>query len=330
MRNHLVRAMLLIGIVLFAAGCGPNVGYVVKPVPLNEEMTETVVAADGGLFVSNRIAIIDVDGLLMNQRQIGLLGSGENPVSAFIEKLDKAQADSRVKAVVLRINSPGGGVTAADIMYRRAKQLKADRKIPVVAIIEDVGASGGYYLACSADAIIAHPTAVTGSIGVLVQTVSLSGTLSKIGVDAKAITSGKFKDMGSPLKPLDVNDAALIQNIVTEFYGRFVDVVSAGRPKLAKEKVTELADGRVYTGQQAVENGLVDSIGYVDDAVVLAKKLSGAQRVKVVMYHRPVGRKPNVYSSAQDMAPQMNLVNINAPGLVNLSQPRFLYLWAGQ
>ena len=101
MRNHLVRAMLLIGIVLFAAGCGPNVGYVVKPVPLNEEMTETVVASDGGLFVSNRIAIIDVDGLLMNQRQIGLLGSGENPVSAFIEKLDKAQADSRVKAVVL-------------------------------------------------------------------------------------------------------------------------------------------------------------------------------------------------------------------------------------
>jgi protease-4 len=312
------------------AGCGPNVGYVVKPVPLNEEMEETVVASDGGLFVTGRVAIVDVDGLIMNQREGGLFGSGENPVSAFIEKIDKAQADSRVKALVLRINSPGGGVTASDIMYRRVMQFKADRKVPVVAVIEDVGASGGYYLACSADAIIAHPTSITGSIGVIVQTVSFAGTMSKIGIDAKAITSGKFKDMGSPLKPLDANDAALIQTIVNEFYSRFVDVVAAGRPKLTKDKVKELADGRVYTAQQAFDNGLVDSIGYMDDGIVLAKKLSGANRVKAVMYHRPVGNKSNVYSQASGTVPQMNLININAPGLSNLSQPAFLYLWAGQ
>jgi protease-4 len=322
------RTVLVLALVI--AGCGPNVGYVVKPVPLNEEMVETTVASDGGLLVSDRIVIVDVDGLIMNQRESGLFGSGENPVSAFIEKIDKAQADSRVKALVLRINSPGGAVTASDIMYRRVMQFKSACKAPVVAVIEDVGASGGYYLACSADAIIAHPTSVTGSIGVIVQTVSFAGTMSKIGIDAKAITSGKFKDMGSPLKPLDANDAALIQTIVNEFYSRFVDVVSAGRAKLDKDKVKELADGRVYTAKQALDNGLVDSIGYMDDGIVLAKKLSGANRVKAVMYHRPAGNKSNVYGHATDNPPQMNLVNINAPGLVNLSQPQFLYLWAGQ
>ncbi len=193
---------LVLAAALVAGGCGQNMGYIVKPVSLSEELKETTVSSDPGLFISDKILIIEIDGLLMNHRSEGLMGSGENPVSLFVEKLDKAQDDSSIKAVVLRINSPGGGVTATDIMYRRLVEFKKAKKVPVIAMIEDVGASGGYYLACGADTILAEPTSVTGSIGVIVQTFSLVGTMDKLGITTKAITSGPMKDMASPFKPL--------------------------------------------------------------------------------------------------------------------------------
>jgi protease IV len=321
--------LLAAGLIVLAGGCGgANTGYIVKPVSLNEKMQENVVASDG-VFVGDRIAVVEVSGLIMNARETGLLSSGENPVAAFIEKIDQAQADSRVKALVLRINSPGGGVTASDIMYKKVQDFKAARKVPVVAVIEDVGASGGFYIACSADTIMAHPTSITGSIGVIVEMFSLDGTLKKIGISSKAIKSGKYKDMGSPFKELNEQDEAVMQNLVNEYYERFLKVVCAGRPKMAAEKVKELADGRVYSGQQACANGLVDSVGYVEDAITTAKKLSGISQAKVVMYARPAGQKQNIYSQS-DVPAQMNLINVNVPGLMTLSQPQFLFLWTGK
>lgn len=325
------RTAMFASLALGLAGCGQGTGYIIKPIPLHEEMVENIVAADAGLFVSDRVAIVDVDGLIMNQRDGGgLFGPKDNPVSAFVEKVDKAQADPRVKALVLRINSPGGGVTASDLMHRRVMEFrKARAGVPVLAVIEDVGASGGYYIACSADTILASPTSITGSIGVIVQTFSLAGTMKLIGVDAKAVTSGQFKDMGSPFKPLDEKDREIIQELVNEYYQGFLKVVAAGRPKLAAGKLKALADGRVYSGQQAADNGLVDAVGYVDDAVLLAKKRSGSSAVKVVMYARPWGQKQNIYSQSPSDPPQMNLININMPSLLTLSQPQFLYLWTG-
>lgn len=184
-------------------GCGPKAGFLIRPVSPDEELVETVVSRDPGWFVTDKIAIVDVDGLILNRRGDGLFGANENPVSLFVEKIEKAQDDPDVRAVVLRINSPGGGVTATDLMYRRLAQLKAKRKVPVVAAIQDLGASGAYYLACGADAIVVAPTSVTGSIGVIVQTFNLEGTMAKLGVEAKAITSGPMKDMASPFKALD-------------------------------------------------------------------------------------------------------------------------------
>jgi len=312
-----------------AAGCGQNMGYIIKPVAVNEELQETVVSRDPGLFVTDKVAIVDVDGLLMNVRSHGLFGPRDNPVSLFAEKIEKAQKDRDVRAVVLRINSPGGGVTATDLMYRRLAEFKKERNVPVVAVIEDVGASGAYYLACGADAIIAAPTAVTGSIGVLAQTFSLAGTMAKLGIDAKAITSGPMKDMASPFKPLDEADQKVLHAIVTELHGRFLEVVASGRPALDREAVKTLADGRVYTGVQAAANGLADSTGDVKDAVALAKQRSGSKAVKVVMYDRPWGYKANVYSAAPLGGMQMNLLNISVPDVMTWFQPQFLYLWTG-
>jgi len=316
--------------VLAAGGCRGNMGLLLRPVALDDELAETVIDADRGLFVSDKIVVVDVDGLLFNHRDGGMFGSGENPVSLFIEKLDKAAADSNVKAVVLRINSPGGGVTASDIMHRRLKKFRDEKKVPVVAVIEDVGASGGYYVASAADTILAHPTSVTGSIGVIVQTISFAGTMAKLGIDAHAVTSGTHKDMGSPLKPLDEADRKIIQALVDEFYNRFVDTVAAGREKLSRDKVAALADGRVYSGRQALDLGLVDRLADVEEAIDLAKEKCGSKAAKVVMYHRGLGYPANAYSGAALGSPQINLLNISVPHLMDMMRPQFLYLWTGR
>jgi len=328
MKTHAI--VLLAGlIVLFAAGCG-NTGWLITPVSIDERLTETVIHSDRRWGVRDKTAVIDVSGVLFNQRRSSLLGDGENPVSLFIEKIDKAQADRNVKVLVLRINSPGGGVTASEIMYNRVMRYKSATGRPVIAVLQDVAASGGYYIACSADAIVAHRTTVTGSIGVIVQTVSFAGTMDKIGVDAQAITSGARKDMASPFKPLDKADAVILQGLVDEFYAQFVSVVAAGRPKLTAQQVGKLADGRVYSAGQALKNGLVDSLGYMDDALALAKKRSGSSRMKAVIYHRPMGYRANAYSLTGGGGPQFNLVNVDAGQLMSLARPRFMYLWTGR
>lgn len=326
------RWMLPLLGIAFLAGCNQNTGYVIKPIPLDETLQETVVAKDPGWLISDKIAVLDVDGVLMNVRgRGGLFGPGENPVSLFTEKLDKAMADSSVKAVIVRINSPGGGVTASDIMYHQLQSFRRQRGGPVIAMIEDVGASGGYYIACGSDHIMAHPTSVVGSIGTIVQMFSLSGTMKLIHLDAQAVVSGPKKDMGSPFKPLDPKDVELIQAMVDEYYETFLKVVGGGRPKLNEEQIRKLADGRVYTGQQALDNGLVDSLGYMDDAIQLARQAGKLNRVKVVMYHRPLGYRANAYSQTPGAPsePQFSLVNISGAELLSAARPSFLYLWTG-
>jgi protease-4 len=328
MKTRKLLAIVALAAACVPCGCGRAGGWIIKPAPVDKTLEETAVKTDAGLFVSDKVLILDLDGLIVNDRGGGMFGPDDNPVSLFIEKLDKAQADASVKAVVLRINSPGGGVTASDIMHRRLKEFIAKRKIPVIAIIEDVGASGGYYVACAAERILAHPTSITGSIGVIVQTVSFAGTMEKLGITARAVKSGAMKDMGSPLKPLDDKDLTVIQGMVDEYYKRFVDVVAAARPGIKREELLKLADGRVYSAQQAKANGLVDDLGYVDDAVAAAKARAGVTRAKVVMYNRPLGYRANFYS-AVGLPTQFNLVNISVPGLLDLARPRFLYLWTG-
>jgi len=327
MKTQIIIAVAALAVL---AGCGENTGWVLKPIPLKEELAETVVAKDEGLFVSDKILVLDVDGILLNQQENLLFGLGENPVGLFVEKLDKAKEDTNLRAVVLRINSPGGGVTASDIMYSKLVEFRRTKKVPVIAVLEDVGASGAYYLACGADQIYAHPTSVVGSIGVLVQTVSFAGTMDKLGIDAKAVTSGPRKDLASPLKPLDAEDLAILQNMVDEYYKRFLDVVARARPKIPADDLKKLADGRVFTGEQAKANGLVDELGYLDDIIVLAKKVGGSERAKVVMYHRPWGAKATAYSQMPSAPAQINLLNVTVPNVIDFSRPQFLYLWTGR
>ena len=319
---------MLAGIV----GCGdPSGGFLIRPVPADQRLQETVVQSDKG-WTGDKIAIIELEGLIMNARPSFLWNEGENPVSLLAEKLRIAAADPKVKAVLLRVNSPGGTVQASEAMYELLLRFGRQSGKPVVAYIMDMGASGAYYVSCAAGRILCQSTSITGSIGVIMQTVSFAGTMQKLGISADAICSGPHKDMASPLKELSPEDRKILQDMINEFYGKFVSVVCAGRKDLSPEKARQLADGRVYTGKQAVELGLVDRVCDMQEALDEAKAAAKVKSARVVMYHRPLGYKSNVYSSAADGAggqalTQFNLLNVQANDLSLLRRPTFLYLW---
>ena len=311
---------------LAIAGCMPTGNFKISSMPADQTVKERIVYRAPG-FVTHRIAVIEVSGILINAHTPGLLSEGENPVSYAVEKLQAAERDPRVKAVVLRINSPGGSVTASDTLYQEVLAFKGRCHKPVIAYFQDVAASGAYYTACAADEIIAQRTSVTGSIGVVMQMMDLSGLMAKIGVGADAITSGHFKDAGSPLRTMKPEERKLFQGIVNGFYNQFVEVVATGRPKLSRSDVLTLADGRVYTAQQALEAGLIDRIATFQDAISAAESRAGISAAHVIMYHRPLAWTPNIYASSPTGNPQtINLFNLDLPQSWT-SRPQFMYIW---
>jgi protease-4 len=192
-----------------------------------------------------------------------------------------------------------------------------------------VGASGGYYVAVAADEIIASPTAITGSIGVIVLKFDVHDLLGKIGVSADAIKSGDKKDIGSPFRPITKEEREILQDIINQMYRRFVDVVVQGRRKVLSEAdVLKLADGRVYTASQALQERLIDRIGYLDEVISSVKKSRNVATAKVVTYVRPNTHRGTIYSGAPALSPQvLNLINIDGYGLSQLPEVQFLYLW---
>jgi len=246
------------------------------------------------------------------------------------EELEKAADDSNVKAIVLRINTPGGTVTASDTLHHEIRAFKEKRKIPIVASIMDLGTSGGYYVAMASDTVVAHPSAVTGSLGVIMLTMNASGLLEKVGLEAVAITSGKHKDMGSPFRAMTEKDRAIFQSVIDSFYQQFLHVIEKGRPKLSPKTIQQLADGRIYSAQQAKQHRLIDEIGYLDDAIDLAKRAAGIKEAKVVRYHRQGGYHPNIYSQMGSGSPGIMIPNLDPISLTTFlggSAPAFLYLW---
>jgi protease-4 len=227
---------------------------------------------------------------------------------------------------VIRINSPGGTVTASDIIFHELRTFKSRRDIPVVAVMMDVAASGGYYVALAADTIVAHPTTVTGSIGVIMFTVNAEGLLDKVGLQAAAIKSGERKDMGSPFRALTPDERAIFQSVIDELQRQFVDKVVARRG-LTRDAAQRAADGRVYTAEQALALRLIDRVGYVTDALDIARQAMGVKDARVIVYRRPRQYRATYYAQAESQAPGVDSAFAHLASLVG-SGPRFLYLWA--
>lgn len=274
-----------------------------------------------------KVLVLDLSGVISAQDKDGLMPH-PNMVALFKEELTRAAKDDQIKALVLRINSPGGTVTASDILYHELREFKLKKKVPVIASMMDVAASGGYYLAMAADSILVHPSTVTGSIGVIMLTVNARGLLEKVGVEANAITSGPRKDMGSPFRVMTAEERGIFQSVIDSFYQRFLAVVQEGRPHLSAEQIKKLADGRIYSGDQAKAAGLIDEIGYLDDAIELAKKKAGLTEARVVTYGRRGEYHNNIYSRLFGTGAGIaGLANLDLLSMVRGGTPQFMYLW---
>lgn len=318
-------ALLAFLAALATAGCVVVVGSPFGPFGGERRpLEETTVEGEGRA----KVLIVDVAGAITDEpsrRAFGLV-EDESTVARVEAELTAAADDARVKAVVLRVNSPGGGVTASDDIHTQLLRFKRERSIPVIAALGDTAASGGYYVACAADRIVAHPTTVTGSIGVILVSLDLEGLLAKIGVRNETYKAGEHKDLLSPLRAATPEERGIVQGVLDHMHARFIDVVRAGRPGLDTARLGEITDGRIFDAPTAQRLGLVDDIGSVHDAIELAKRSAGLSEARVIRYRRR-GEVAETIAAAAGRAPQVNLLAVDL-GALTPASPRFMYLWA--
>ena len=222
---------------------------------------------DGSTSIGQKVAVIDITGVISR-------------ADATIKLIHTYRDDSSIKAIVVRINSPGGSVAPVQEIYSELEKLEK----PIVASMGGSAASGGYYVACAADTIVANPGTLTGSIGVIMQFTQLKGLYDKVGLGHQVIKSGNFKDTGSPFRELTEQERAVLQATVDDVYNQFVDTIFEARGNLlTREEIVELADGRIFSGKQALDSKLLDQLGNLPDAIETAAKLAGIEgKPKVV------------------------------------------------
>jgi protease-4 len=240
------------------------------------------------------------------------------------DALRQAGSDQSVAAVVLEINSPGGGITASDEMHQSILDFKENTGKPVVVSMGDTAASGGYYISTAADRIVANETTLTGSLGVIIPLNNYAEAADKYGIKQVVIKSGKYKDMGSAFREMTPDERGIYQSIVDQEYSEFVDVISEGR-KIPEGRVREIADGRIYSGVQARGLGLVDSFGNLDEASATAGRLAGAQDTTVIRYVQEPTLFETALARVTPQEPQAQQI-IEAAGLDLEPKPYYLYL----
>ena len=316
-RNAVVISLVTLSLVL--SGCitvnlfQPDKGWVEKPMTPSE-------AHDKILFLS-------LDGFIGDQEKKGgtpFIGGRKDQVHTMRKELEKAGKDKEIKAIVILIDSPGGAVTASDRLYHQIRQFREEHKIPVIAYFGDLGASGAYYAAMGATEVWAHPTSVLGSIGVLIANVGARGLMKKIGITDRTVSSGAEKEMGSPLKEMTPEDRKIFQGLIGDFFQKFLGVVKENR-KIPEKRLEELADGRVFSAEQALRDHLVDRIGYRDDLIKHLKRILNLPDVALVRYKRSGGGAPSLFGMSNSGLDSVSLQSLET--LLNSRGPTPLYLW---
>ncbi|MDX2166357.1 MAG: signal peptide peptidase SppA [Deltaproteobacteria bacterium] len=328
MPSRSLRLALLAPLALAFSGCVLITGEFNPLSRRPEPLEERVVSGSGRA----KILLIDLSGVIGSEPRESALGLSrqESTLARLEAELDQADQDDDIKALVLRINSPGGTVTASDIIYDRLTRFRAKHGTPIFVQMLDVAASGGYYVALAGDEIVASPTSVTGSIGVIFTNVSVAGLMEKIGVADQTIASGKMKDIGSPLRTMTPAERAVLQQLIGDMQQRFVGLVRERRGShLTAEMDATMVDGRVFSAEQAHAGGLVDDIGYLDGTIDRAKQRAGVSDATVIRYLRGSEFADSIYARSGGTVPQVNQINVLSLTRDGLPQgPGFLYLWA--
>jgi protease-4 len=330
-----MRRFILFALVLAPlAGCKRLENMVLKTqVETKLEMPAPVSVAAG--FVrpvqvqggAGRVALLDVDGLILDTPFVGPLSVGENPVGLFREKLEVIACDPTVKAVVLRVNSPGGGVAACMTMRRDLERFKERTKLPVVACLMDTAAGGAYYLASAADQVIANPATVTGGVGVILNLFNLRDLMAQFNVIPQPIKAGQYTDIGTSARALTPEEKGILQSMADEFHKQVVADIQRNRPAMTNNNAF---DGRIFTGPQSLKVGMVDGIGDLDQAIQSAAELAGfspVARPGVVMYRRGNDPARSIYAITANVPLQGAGLLPNLPGLDRSKMPTFLSIW---
>ncbi len=284
--------------------------------PRGKTMALEMIQEAEGKFVTNQVLMVSLDGPLTAAPGNGGMFSGPSDLVLLKDALDRARKNENIKAVMVRIDSPGGSVTASDLIYHEIKRFREEQDVPVVAVIMGLGASGGYYSAVAADHIMAHPTSLVGSIGVIGVFPNAQGLTSKLGLEMRVLKSGEFKDSGSMWRGFSPEERELLQGMIDKMHQRFVDIVDEGRQKLTREQVAELANGRVYDADLALEAGLIDSIGYMEDAFEMALDLADISDAALVTYRMPHDYKGHYYAQNDAAGGSVNVFQIDLKSLV--------------
>ena len=308
----LVLAVGLVVVVLAVGASGPSAQTAVYE--------EEYVSGAGPA----KIAVVPVEGTIASADST--VPGTQPPVTpeGLADALLQAEEDPRVAAVVLEVNSPGGGVTASDQMHQSILEFKESSGKPVVVSMDSVAASGGYYISAAADRIVANESTLTGSLGVVIPLLNFSEAAEKYGVTQKYVKSGEFKTMGSSWNELTPEEREVFQSIVDQEYDEFVEVIVEGRD-LPEERVREIADGRVYSGQQARELGLVDSFGGLDEATEVSQDLAKVEGATVVRYVLPESFTDTLFARLAPQEPEALRIAEEA-GLTLEPKPYYLYL----
>jgi protease-4 len=320
----MMRAVLPIAIssLFFATGCITpiiDLGSLGRVSPL----AEVTITGDADA----KLAMLEVTGVISFVEE-GWSFSGQKPsvIARLHEALELAAGDPKVKGLILRVRSPGGGVAASETLHHLISDWKQHTGKPVVAFLQGIAASGGYYVAMASDRVVAHPSSITGSIGVIMPGINLSGLMERFGVEDQTLISGDFKDAGSIVRVMRDEERAQLQSVIDDLYGRFVDVVDAGRPKLDRSAVEKLSDGRIFSARQALDAGLVDEIGHLNAAITRARELAGLSKFRLVTYKEAGRPANNIYSDVSSRAPAPSEFNLISIGVSKIPAG-FYYLW---
>lgn len=277
-----------------------------------------VALTEGG---ADKIAIIRVEGAIIDE-------------DGFVKKqIDRVRKDNRVKAIVLRVDSPGGTVSASDYLYHHLKLLREEKGLPIAVSMGGICASGGYYVSMAVghteNAVFAEPTTWTGSIGVIIPHYNVAGLMQKWEIEEDSIKSHRLKSLGSPTKRLSEEERVILQGLVDDSFNRFKEIVRSGRTRFAEhpEQLDAVATGQVFTANQAVENGLVDRVGFVEDAVARVLQLAALDpdRTEVVKYNRQAGLFDTMLFGTQGRA---GGAGMDLSRLLDLTTPRAYYMWS--
>ncbi len=275
-----------------------------------------------------KILLLSIDGVISDAPRRGLLRDRPSPVQEIVARLRRAEKDDDIKAVVIKINSPGGTVTGSDILYHELTAYKKKTNVKMVAAMMDVGASGGYYIALPSDRILAHPTTITGSVGVLFLRPKVKGLIDKLGIGVDLSKTGVNKDMGSPFRETTESESRFFQELTDRLGERFFTLVERHR-SLDAAKLETVKSARIFLADEAKTLGLVDRIGYLSDAVAEAKSLAALpEKARLVVYRRTEYAEDTVYNTADARTGGAHaLIELGPATPVADLRQGFYYLW---